>query len=157
METIVKQLNINSAVKPIFDEQVSLTGITEFGISWEDMASGKAELPSQGTRFNIEFEGKVFGDQINGDIKGVDYLSVRGDGKFELNIQASILTDDGVMIHVQESGVSQPNPNGTAKLNLNLSFSTNSPRYDWLNKRQVWAVGEVDMIKGNVSLKGYSN
>lgn len=157
METINKSLDINSAVEHLFDEEISLTGITDFGVSWEDLTSGKAELPPQGARYNIAFEGKVFGDKINGDIKGVDYLYVRCDGKFELNIQASILTDDGVMIHVHETGVSKPNTDGTAKLNLNLSFSTNSEKYDWLNQKQVWAVGEVNMIHGNVSMKCYSN
>lgn len=157
METITKSIAINSAVGHLFDEEIRLTGITDFGLSWEDLISGSAVLPSQGARFNIAFEGKVFGEKINGDIKGVDYLYVRSDGKFELNIQASILTDDGVMIHVQESGVSNPNTDGTAKLNLNLSFLTNSPEYNWLNQKQIWAVGIVDMIQGNVSMKCYTN
>lgn len=157
MKTLTKSLDINSAVEHLFDEEISLTGITEFGVSWESLASGKADLPPQGARYNIAFEGKVFGEKINGDIKGIDYLYVRSDGKFELNIQASILTDDGVMIHVQESGVSKPADDGTAKLNLNLSFSTNSHKYEWLNQKQVWGIGVVDMIEGSVSMKCYCN
>jgi predicted nucleic acid-binding Zn-ribbon protein len=157
MEAITKSINITSAVEHLFDEEIRLIGITEFGVSWDELVSGKAEIPTQGARFNIEFEGKVFGDSINGDIRGIDYLYVRSDGKFELNIQASILTDDGVMIHVQESGSSRIMYEGIAQLNLTLNFSTSSPEYEWINTKQVWGVGLVDMIRGNVSMKCYSN
>lgn len=156
METSVKTLDIKSAVEHLFDEEIYLTGITEFGISWEDLTSGIAELLPQGARFNIAFEGRMTGDKIKGEVKGIDYLYVRPDGKFILNLQATILTDDGEMIHLQEDGILQPNEDGTAKLNLNMHFHTASQKYNWLNKKLVWGIGEVNMAKGVVFVKGYS-
>lgn len=96
-------------------DEIQLTGITEYGISWEELAKGNIGLPPQGARFNLEFEGSVTGENINGIIKGVDYLEVRADGKFMLNIHAIIITDDGETISVKETGISSPDPSGCLK------------------------------------------
>jgi len=149
--------NIENAVSHLFDEHVALTGITEYGVSWEDMLAGKAQIPAQGARFDIAFEGKLNGLEINGVVKGADFLQVRADGKFILNIQASIITDDGESIALKESGLLTPGPDGQASLHLNMSFSTASEQYRWINSKQVWGIGEVDMFAGQVSVKGYIN
>jgi hypothetical protein len=157
METLTYQTEISNHVERVFDEEIQLTGITEFGISWEDLVKGNAQLPAQGARFNLEFEGSVNGENINGVIKGVDYLEIRADGKFMLNIHATIITDDGETISVKETGISTPDPLGKAVLHLNMDFYTVSEKYEWLNKKQVWSVGEVDMTTGKVKVTGFSN
>ncbi len=157
METKTLQPEIAEYVQQAFDEDISLTGITEYGISWEKLINGSVKIPRQGARFDIAFEGKVYGEQINGTIKGVDHLEVRADGKFMLNIYATIITDDGEIIAVKESGISTPNVNGTAVLHLNMEFFTVSQKYEWINKKVVWSVGEVDMIAGKVKVTGYIN
>jgi hypothetical protein len=157
METLTYQTEISNHVERVFDEEIQLTGITEFGISWEDLVKGNAQLPAQGARFNLEFEGSVNGENINGVIKGVDYLEIRADGKFMLNIHATIITDDGETISIKETGISTPDPSGKAVLHLNMDFYTVSEKYEWLNKKQVWSVGEVDMTTGKVNVTGFSN
>lgn len=157
MNTQMVDSNIESAVNHLFDEQIVLTGITEYGISWEDLINGAAQIPQNGARFDIAFEGNVIGSQIKGVIKGTDYLEIRADGKFMLHIQARIITDDGETIAVKENGISTPGDNGIARLNLNMDFYTSAEKYSWLNSKQVWAVGDVDMINGLVNMKGYSN
>ena len=153
MQEAISQITLDH----IFDEEISLTAITEYGISWGDIAGGKAEIPLNGARFDISFEGKLTGGKINGVIKGTDFLEIRADGKFMLDIRAAIITDDGEIIAVKEDGVSAPGPDGTARLNLNMHFSTISSKYSWLNIKQGWLIGEVDMIKGKVKMKGYIN
>ena len=157
METLTYQQEINNYVIHLFDEEIQLTGIKEYGISWDELTKGRVEIPAQGARFDLAFEGKILGEKINGVIKGVDFLEVRADGKFMLNIQATIITDDGETIAVKEYGTSTPDPSGTAILHLNMEFLTASPKYDWLNKKQVWSVGEVNMINGKVNVSGFSN
>ncbi|MCB0281578.1 MAG: DUF3237 family protein [Calditrichaeota bacterium] len=157
MNSQMIESNITNAVKYLFDEQIVLTGITEYGISWEEMLNGEVQIPQNGARFDITFEGNVVGDAIKGVIKGTDYLEIRTDGKFMLHIQARIVTDDGETIAVKETGISTPGDNGIARLNLNMDFYTSAGKYNWLNSKQVWAVGEVDMINGLVNMKGYSN
>jgi hypothetical protein len=157
METKTLQPEIADLVQLAFEEEINLTGITEYGISWENLINESVKLPGQGARFDIAFEGKVYGKQINGTIRGVDHLEVRADGKFMLNIFATIITDDGEIIAVKESGISTPNVNGTAALHLNMEFFTVSQKYEWINKKQVWSIGEVDMRAGKVKVTGYIN
>ncbi len=157
MEAQTYQPEIENLTEHIFDEDIQLTGITEYGIGWNDLTKGNVDIPAQGARFNLAFEGKVTGEKINGTIKGVDYLEIRNDGKFMLNIHAIIITDDGESIAVKEGGMSTPDSSGTAKLHLNMDFYTVSDKYEWLNRKQVWSVGEVDMTTGKVRVSGFSN
>jgi hypothetical protein len=157
METELITSELQQEFELLFEEEVNLTGISEYGVSWEDILSGKVKIPPQGVRFDIAFEGKISGEKLNGFIKGVDYLEVRADGNFILNIYASIITDDAEMISLKEDGILSPGDNGSAKLNLNMKFSSAFPQYSWLNKKQVWGVGEVNMIEGKVTVKGFTN
>jgi hypothetical protein len=147
---------IDNAVKHLFDEQIQLTNIVDYGVSWEGLTTGQAVLPPIGLRFDLDFEGRLTGE-VNGVIKGTDYLEIRADGKFQLHIQARIITDDGETIAVKEDGISTPGDDGTAVLNLNMQFYTVSEKYSWINKKQAWAVGEVDMLTGAVKMKCFSN
>jgi hypothetical protein len=134
----------------LFKENVRLTAVKEYGYSWSELAEGKSPIPPEGARFDISFEGDLIGDRINGTIKGIDYLEVRADGHFILNLQACITTDDGVDIKVTESGV-----NNQGNLRLNIAFHTSDKRYTWLNQSQVWGVGEVNFKTGEAKVKGY--
>lgn len=157
METLTDNPAISQFTEHLFDEEIQLTGITEYGIRWEDIIDASADIPPQGARFDLAFEGKVIGKKLNGTIKGMDYLQIRSDGKFMLNIHAAIVTDDGETIAVKEDGISSPEPSGTAKLHLNMEFFTTSEKYSWINKKQVWSVGEVNMTSGNVKVSGFTN
>ncbi len=157
MKTTIAASGIENAVKEVFREEVYHTGLTEYGVSWQGLASGEEQVPPQGARFDIYFEGTVKGDGISGKVKGVDYLIVRADGKFQLRIFASILTDDGEIIALEEDGImTLPEP-GTAGLYLNMRFSTTAPQYQWLNQKQVWGIGSVDMAAGKIDITGYAN
>lgn len=142
----------------LFDETVQLTGIAEYGISWQDLTGGKVAPPPQGARFDIAFEGALEGLRIKGNIAGVDYLTVRADGRFVLNLQASIETGDGERIAVEEDGILLPPQDGSgiAQLQLNLRFNTASPRYAWLNKLQAWGRGTADWNTGEVRVRVYA-
>jgi hypothetical protein len=136
----------------LFEEDVKLTGVKEYGFSWQKFASGKEPIPAEGLKFDIHFEGAVYGDKINGRIKGVDYLTVRSDGRLFLDLYASLETDDGAVIRVKENGI-----NSQGDLRLNMDFHTNDPRYKWLNQKHVWGIGKVDFTTGDVKIKGFQN
>lgn len=136
----------------LFEEDVRLTEVKEYGFSWQDFAEQKVPIPAEGLRFDIYFEGDVTGDRIRGTIKGVDYLTVRADGRLFLNLQAAITTHDDVVIKVTESGI-----NDQGKLRLSMDFHTNDQRYRWLNYQHVWGLGTVDFATGAVKIKGYQN
>lgn len=144
----------------LFDETVHLTGLTEYGVSWEKLTTGQAILPPEGARFDIAFEGSLVGDKIKGAISGVDYLTVRADGRFQLNLQATVTTDDGEKIAVHEDGILiAPDPEDEsriAQLRLNLEFTAFSPRYGWLNHIQGWGRGTVNWNTGEVEIQVYA-
>ena len=142
----------------LFDEVVHLTGLTEYGMSWEKLTTGQAVLPPQGARFDIAFEGTFEGLRLKGTIAGVDYLHVRADGRFQLNLQAVLTTDDGEKIAVYEDGILiPPQDDGMiAQLRLNLEFTASSPKYAWLNQVQGWGRGAVDWNTGQVDVQVYA-
>lgn len=136
----------------LFEEEVHLTEVKEYGFSWQDFSTNATAIPAEGLRFDIHFEGDVTGDLVEGTIKGVDYLTVRADGRLFLDLHASISTKDGAVINVTESGI-----NNNGELRLNMDFHTNDPRYAWLNHKHVWGVGTVNFQTGEVKIKGYQN
>jgi hypothetical protein len=145
-------MNVLNEKMLLFEEDVRLVEIKEYGFSFKAFMQKRQSLPPEGLQFDIHFEGKVFGELINGNIVGVDYLTVRSDGRLFLNLHAIITTNDGARIKVTESGI---NDMGTLRLSMN--FHTNDARYMWLNQKHVWGVGEVNFETGQVKIKGYQH
>jgi hypothetical protein len=136
----------------LFKEKIRLTEVKDYGFNFGDFVERKKALPPEGLKFDIYFEGDVTGSLINGTISGVDYLTVRADGRMFLNLHAKIETSDGALIKVIESGT---NDNGV--LRLNMDFHTNHSRYSWLNQKHVWASGEVNFHTGEVNIQAYQH
>lgn len=153
-----EQTTAISVSEHLFDEEVHLTGITEYGISWADLTSGQAALPPEGARFDIYFEGTFEGPKLKGTISGVDFLTVRADGRFQLDLHATLTTDDGVKIAVYEDGPLIPpkDERRIAELRLNLEFYSSSPKYAWLNHVQGWARGTVNWNNGEIEVQVYA-
>lgn len=157
METPIQSIDLQTAVTHLFDEDIHLTDIVEYGLSYQDLVSGKAVPPPQGARFDLYFEGDLYGADITGRVKGVDYLEVRPDGKFQITIYATITTDDGARIALHETGQMTPDAPGSAQLHLTMQFSTADRKYAWLNQKQVWGAGVADTRERTVRIRGYAN
>lgn len=142
----------------LFEEHIHLTGITEYGISWEEMNAGEQPIPAEGARFDLFFEGDLKGPRITGKVKGVDYMTVRADGKFILSLHAIVITDDGESIALEEDGILIPDEDDPeyADLQLNMKFITATQHYAWLNKKMVWGIGRVDREQGTLHIQAYS-
>lgn len=134
----------------LFEERVRLTDVVEYGFSMNDLLEGKTPIPPEGARFDIYFEGMLQGERIKGTIAGVDYLEVRADGRYFLNLQARIRTEDGANIQLRETGI-----NSQGALHLQMDFHTNDRRYSWLNSRQVLGVGTVDFTTAEANVQGF--
>jgi hypothetical protein len=149
-------VQISESFTHLFDESVQLTNMTEYGISWSDLVSRKVAPPAEGARFDIYFEGDVTGEKLNGRIRGVDFLEVRADGRFMLNIQATIITDDGETIALQEAGVLRPgSTSGESDIRFDMKFTAHSAKYKWLNTTPVLAFAKVDHEKGMVRVSAF--
>ncbi len=81
---------------------------------------------------------------------------MRPDGCVELNIRGVIEADDGRRIALMASGVGVLR-NGEPVLDLseNVNLLTAWESLAWINARQVWAVGTVNLATGKIHIEGY--
>ena len=85
--------------------------------------AGEVPPPPEGARFDFSFEGVANGPKLKAKVMGVDYLNVRADGRFELNVYLNIATDDGQNIAGHAGGVATPRPNSSiADLRENVTL-----------------------------------
>jgi len=142
--------------KTLFEATYDITGVEEFGSSFQELLQGKLDIPKEGFRANVSFQGEVTGSEIEGTAKGVDYLYTRADGRNQLDVKATITTKDGKSISFAADGVSIPQEDGTFKLAENVTLFSSHPEYVHLNNLQVWGDGSVDPATGKINLKFYS-
>lgn len=141
----------------IYRYHLEVTGVTEFGVDFGKLTAGEVAPPPEGARFDVWVKGPVEG-KISGKLEGCDYLYVRADGRMELNIRATITTDDGATIALAATGVGWPEA-GTpiVRLRENATLFTNHESYAWVNGWQIWAPGEVNLAEGTVDVTGFGH
>ncbi len=139
----------------LYEYTPKITQVVEYGVSMEAVTSGQAPPPAEGARFDVYFEGPVRGTKLSGSVKGVDYLHLRADGRFQLNIHAEITTEDGKKVALAADVVALGEA-PVLQLRENVTLTTSHPEYSWVNAIQVWAPGTVDLAKGEIRVKGYA-
>ena len=139
----------------IYQYELDITGVTDYGVTMEAILSGQAPVPPQGARFDVAFEGRASG-RLSGHVKGVDYLRLRADGRMDLDIRATITTDDGCRIHLSAGGVATGRA-GEPVIDLceNVVLTTAAEAYAWVNARQIWAPGTVNLATGKINIEAF--
>jgi ketosteroid isomerase-like protein len=139
----------------IYEVDLDITGATDHGVTLEAILSGKEKVPLQGARFDVAFEGRAKG-RLTGKVRGVDYLIMRADGRTDLDVRATIETDDGHRIAVQVGGVGAPRANEPiVDLIEHVRLTTAAATYDWVNARQVFALGTANLATGKIHIEAY--
>jgi len=139
----------------IYEYDLDITGVTDYGIKLEAILAGKDKVPPQGARFDVAFEGRAAG-RLSGRVRGVDYLRMRSDGRVDLDIRATIETNDGCRIALSADGVAVSHPGEpTAELFENVSLTTAAAGYAWVNARQIWGPGTVNLATGKIHIDAY--
>jgi len=139
----------------IYEYDLNVTGMTDYGISLQAILSGQSRVPPQGARIDVAFEGRASG-RLVGRVTGVDYLTVRADGRIDLDIRAVIATDDGQRIALSADGVGVPRAaEPIANLCENVRLTTAAENYAWVQTRQIWGIGIVNLAAGTVHIDGY--
>jgi hypothetical protein len=139
----------------IYEYDLDTTGMTDFGVSMEAILTGEAKVPPQGARVDVAFEGRAQG-RLAGHVRGVDYLRLRADGRVDLDIRATIETDDGCRIALSADGVAVPRTTEPiGDLCENVSLSTAAADYAWVNTRQIWGLGTVNFATGKIHIDAY--
>jgi len=141
--------------KKIFEYELDVVRVTDSGVSLEEVLSGNTKIPLSGVRVDVAFEGQAKGD-IAGRVYGVDYIQIRPDGSILLDIRAMIETTDGHRIAISADGRATASPTTpVAQLRENISLSTASEKYQWLNAHQIWGVGQVDFSTQKILIEAY--
>lgn len=139
----------------IYEYDLDVTGITDHGLTLTDVLTGAVPIPPQGARIDVEFAGTIAG-RLTGTVTGTDFTVLRADGRIDLDIRATIETDEGVRIALWADGVAVPRPDAPiGDLFENVLLGTAAPGYEWLHGRQVWGIGTVNFAEGKIHIDGY--
>jgi translation initiation factor IF-1 len=139
----------------IYEIDANITGVTDYGVTMDAILSGKEKVPLQGARFDVAFEGSSKG-RIAGKVRGIDYILMRADGRVDLDIRATLETEDGHRIAAHIDGVGSPRANEPiVDLAENVRLATAATKYDWVNSRQIWARGTVNLATGKIHVEGF--
>jgi hypothetical protein len=86
--------------------------------------------------------GSFTGDRLRGRVLagGGDWVTARPDGLLELDLRASLETDDGALIHMTFTGIRDDSAHYFRTLPL---FETASPTYAFLNRLLAVGIGEI--------------
>ena len=138
---------------------LNITGMTEYGVSFPELMAGEMALPDEGARFDVPFEGTANGPKVIGAIEGIDYLRVRANGRFELDlhIHETIRTEDGQNISAHGDGVAILRPEGgIADVRVNMTLFASATEYTWVNQLPVRGIGTIDLDKRVIQVAAYS-
>src|SRR5436190_9227531 len=91
----------------IYEYNLDVTGVTDYGMTVEAILSGQAQVPPQGARIDVAFAGRATG-RLTGRVRGIDYFQIRSDGGIDLDIHAIVETEDGHRIALAADGVGMP-------------------------------------------------
>jgi len=139
----------------IYEYDLDVTGVTDFGVDMGAALSGQVALPPQGLRFDVAFAGRATG-RLAGRVSGTDFVRMRADGRVALDIRAVIETDAGERIALAADGVATPRPGvPVADLFENITLTTAAAQHGWVNARQIWGVGTVDFSTGKIHIDAY--
>jgi hypothetical protein len=139
----------------IYEYDLDVTGVTDYGVTLQSIISGQSKIPPQGARIDVAFAGHATG-RLTGRVTGVDYLRIRADGRIDLDIRATIETKDGHRIALSADGVGMPRAaEPIADLYENVSLTTAAESYAWVNTRQVWGVGTVNFATGKIHIDAF--
>jgi len=150
-------MNTINLGEPLYEYTLSITGLTGYGVSFEDLVSGKIPPPPEGARFDVAFAGEATGSKLAGKVSGIDYTHVRADGRFQLDVHAEITTEDGQRISLKADGVAiRRQDSSISDLRENVTLFSSSKDYTWVNTIQVWGVGTVDLATQSIYIAAYS-
>jgi hypothetical protein len=95
----------------IYEYTPQVTRIVEYGAAADAVLMRTSPPPKEGARLDLYLEGPVIAGRLPGTVTGVDYLNVRADGRFELQIHGTITLDDGQKVALEAGG--WPSQRGT--------------------------------------------
>ena len=140
----------------IFEYDLDITGVTDYGANMEALFSGQKSVPLQGAQFDITCAGSIKG-RVTGTMRGIDYFRVRADGRRELELRGTIETDDGSRIAFSAVGIGTPRSGEPtmADLAVKIDLTTAAAAYAWVNAKPAWGSGHANLANGKIHIDAY--
>ncbi len=139
----------------IFEYDLDITGVTDYGADMEVLFTGREGVPLQGAQFDVRLAGPVKG-RVTGAMHGIDYLRVRGDGRRELELRGTIETDDGSRIAFTAEGVGSPRDGEPiVDLAVKIDLLTAAVAYTWVNAKPAWGSGYANLATNKIHVDVY--
>jgi hypothetical protein len=139
----------------IFEYDLNITGVTDYGADMESLFTGREIVPLQGAQFDVTLAGPVKG-RLNGAMRGIDYLRVRPDGRRALELRGTIETEDGSRIAFSAEGVGSPrNGEPIVDLAVKIDLLTAAAAYSWVNAKPAWGTGYADLAANKIHVEVY--
>ena len=139
----------------IFEYDLDITGVTDYGADMEALFTGRESVPLQGAQFDVTLAGSVKG-RVTGALRGIDYLRVRPDGRRELELRGAIETDDGCRIAFLAVGVGSPREGEPmVDLAVKIDLLTAAVAYSWVNAKSAWGSGHADLTANKIHVDAY--
>ncbi|WP_249793789.1 DUF3237 domain-containing protein [Bradyrhizobium cenepequi] len=80
---------------------------------------------------------------------------MRADGRVDLDVRATLETEDGHRIAAQIDGVATPRANEPIVDPVEyVRLATAASKYGWINSRQIWGLGTVNLADGEDTRRG---
>lgn len=151
----IRRKDLSMRGEKIYEYDLDVKGVTDYGVTLQAILTGKEKVPPQGLRFDVALEGSARG-RLAGQVRGFDYIRARADGRMDLDIRATIETQDGRRIALSADGVAMPRAaEPIADLFENIVLSTAAEDYEWVNTRQFWGFGTVNFSARKVHIDAY--
>ncbi|SFH84169.1 DUF3237 family protein [Bradyrhizobium sp. Gha] len=139
----------------IFEYDLEITSVIEYGASMEAVLAGRQSVPLHGAQFDVALAGSIKG-RMTGTIRGIDYMRVRADGRRELDLRATIETEDGSRIAFSADGVGTPRDGEPiVDLAVKIDLTTAAAGYAWINARPAWGAGYANLATGKIHIDAY--
>jgi hypothetical protein len=139
----------------IFEYDLDITAVTDYGANMETLFTGRESVPLQGAQFDVTLSGSIKG-RVTGTMRGIDYLRVRADGRRELDLRGTIETDDGNSIAFSADGVGTPRDGEPiVDLAVKIHLLTAAAAYAWVNARPAWGAGYANLATGKIHIDAY--
>ncbi|MCG2641316.1 DUF3237 family protein [Bradyrhizobium sp. GCM10023182] len=139
----------------IFEYDLDIMSVTEYGLNMQAVLAGQQSVPLHGAQFDVALAGPIKG-RMTGAMRGIDYLRVRADGRRELDLRATIETEDGSRIAFSADGVGTPRDGEPiVDLAVKIDLTTAAAAYAWVNARPAWGAGYANLATGKIHIDAY--
>lgn len=153
----VHNLDKNPNATLVYEVNGGVTGNESFGIDAVKVFGGQIEIPKEGFRMDVPFAGKTSKGTIQGEISGIDYITILPNRNTVIDVHGVITTKTGEKIAVKVDGLLKPSATNPTKgyFYETLKLTSNSEKYNYLNDKYFIGYGESDFTTQKLKVSIY--